>query len=89
MTTYDDDETLVLRGMAHRMSQGIETRTRKHKLFSFDNVFIGTVRALVYEAVAMSRALFLKIHDDLLVLYDAMSFVHLPDTTTPVVLSEI
>lgn len=84
---YDDDETLVLRSMAHRMSQGIETRTRKHKLFSFDNVFIGTVRTLVYEAVAMSRALFLKIHN-LLLLYHAMPFVHLADTIA-LVISEI
>lgn len=88
MTAYDDDETLVLRSMAHRMSQGVETKTRKHKLFSFDNVFIGTVRAPVYQAIAMSRALFLKIHNYLLLLYYAMPFVHLA-CTIPVVLSEL
>lgn len=39
----ENDEALVLRGTAHRMSQGIEIKTRKHGLLSFRNVFVGAV----------------------------------------------
>ena len=56
MGDNDDDETLVLRSMAHRMSQGIETKTRKHGLLSFDNIFIGTVSVMVQIFVVIFKS---------------------------------
>lgn len=44
MSNNDDDEVRVLRSVAHRMSQGVETKTRKYGLISFHNIFLGTVR---------------------------------------------
>ncbi|CAN0102820.1 unnamed protein product, partial [Ectocarpus fasciculatus] len=37
----EQDEANVLRGVAHRMSQGIETKTHKHMLRAFRNTFLG------------------------------------------------
>lgn len=42
----EHDEALVLRGVAYRMSLGIETKTHKHVLRAFRNTFLGTVRYL-------------------------------------------
>lgn len=42
---HDEDEALVLRGLAYRMSLGIEIKTRKHGLRSFLGVFRGAVSA--------------------------------------------
>ena len=39
----EQDEALVLRGIAHRMSQGIEIKTHTHMLRGFRNTFLGTV----------------------------------------------
>lgn len=39
----DIDEALVLRGVAYRMSQGIEIKTHTRGLRPFHNVFLGTV----------------------------------------------
>ncbi|CAN0279151.1 unnamed protein product, partial [Ectocarpus sp. 12 AP-2014] len=36
----EQDEANVLRGVAHRMSQGIEIRTHKHTLRAFRNTFL-------------------------------------------------
>lgn len=43
MISDEQDEALVLRGLAYRMSLGVEIKTRKHGLRSFPNVFLGTV----------------------------------------------
>ncbi|CAM9450974.1 unnamed protein product, partial [Ectocarpus sp. 6 AP-2014] len=37
----EQDEANVLRGVAHRMSQGIEIKTHKHLLRAFRNTFLG------------------------------------------------
>lgn len=37
------DETLALRGIAHRMSQGVEVKTRTYGLMQFYNIFRGKV----------------------------------------------
>lgn len=39
----EQNEALVLRGTAHRMSQGIEIKTHTHVLRGFRNTFLGTV----------------------------------------------
>lgn len=42
----EQEEALVLRGIAHRMSQGIEIKTHKLVLRAFRNTFLGTVISL-------------------------------------------
>lgn len=39
----EQDEALVLRSVAYRMSLGIETKAHKHVLRTFRNTFLGTV----------------------------------------------
>lgn len=43
MISDEQDEALVLRGLAYRMSLGVEIKTRRHGLRSLTNVFLGTV----------------------------------------------
>lgn len=43
MISDEMDEALVLRGLAYRMSLGVEIKTRKYGLRSFSSVFLGTV----------------------------------------------
>lgn len=38
-----DDEVLALRNIAHRMSQGIEIKSRSYGMLQFRNVFLGKV----------------------------------------------
>lgn len=42
----EQEEALVLRGIAHRMSQGIEIKTHKPMVRAFRNTFFGTVSSL-------------------------------------------
>lgn len=52
----DDDSDLLLRALAHRMSQGVEVKTRKFSLLRFRNVFLGKVWVHVNDQrVAPSR----------------------------------